>query len=66
MENIVDEILDRIGLSRANQLYSGGGHSYLLVPNTKKKQKTYWIHMKGELNHWLNNKFDNALVAAWI
>lgn len=63
MENIVDEILDRIGLSRANQLYSGGGHSYLLVPNTKKTKDILDTYER-ELNHWLNNKFDNALFAA--
>ena len=36
MEHYVDEILSGCGLSRANLLYSGGGHCYLLLPNTPK------------------------------
>ena len=34
MENYIDLVLDACGLSRANLLYSGGGHCYLLLPNT--------------------------------
>lgn len=34
MEHVIDELLDACGLSRANLLYSGGGHCYLLLPNT--------------------------------
>ena len=34
MENYIDIVLDACGLSRANLLYSGGGHCYLLLPNT--------------------------------
>ncbi len=34
LEVIVDEFLHRINLSRANLLYTGGGHAYLLLPNT--------------------------------
>lgn len=36
LEVIVDELLDRLTMSRANLLYTGGGHAYLLLPNTKK------------------------------
>ena len=34
MEHYLDELLRGCGLSRANLLYSGGGHCYLLLPNT--------------------------------
>lgn len=34
LENLVDEILDSVSLSRANLLYTGGGHAYILLPNT--------------------------------
>jgi CRISPR-associated protein Csm1 len=38
MENLIDEILEKIGLSRANLIYSGGGHCYILLPiRTKSK-----------------------------
>ena len=34
MEHFIDEILWASGLSRANLIYSGGGHCYILLPNT--------------------------------
>ena len=34
LEHDVDEVLGACGLSRANLIYSGGGHCYLLLPNT--------------------------------
>lgn len=34
MEHVIDELLEACGLSRVNLLYSGGGHCYLLLPNT--------------------------------
>ena len=34
MEHYIDELLSAVGLSRVNLLYSGGGHCYLLLPNT--------------------------------
>ena len=36
MEHYVDELLRGCGLCRANLLYSGGGHCYILLPNTSK------------------------------
>lgn len=39
MEHIIDELLDACGLSRANLLYSGGGHCYLLLPNTAETRR---------------------------
>ncbi len=36
MEHYVDDILRTCGLSRVNLIYSGGGHCYLLLPNTQK------------------------------
>jgi CRISPR-associated protein Csm1 len=34
LENMADEILQISSLSRANLLYTGGGHAYILMPNT--------------------------------
>lgn len=34
MEHYVDRLLSGCGVSRANLLYQGGGHCYLLLPNT--------------------------------
>jgi len=35
LENLVDEILQATSLSRVNLLYTGGGHAYILLPNTE-------------------------------
>ena len=34
MEHILDELLDKLELSRANIIYTGGGHCYLILANT--------------------------------
>lgn len=34
LEHLVDEILAECGLYRCNLLYAGGGHAYILLPNT--------------------------------
>ena len=39
LENLVDELLTTCSLSRANLLYTGGGHAYILVPNTKEARE---------------------------
>lgn len=36
MENIIDEILSQLGLSRSNLIYSGGGHFYMLADNSEE------------------------------
>ena len=40
MEHYMDELLDGCGLTRTNIIYSGGGHCYLLLPNTATVQQT--------------------------
>ncbi|MDO5689050.1 MAG: type III-A CRISPR-associated protein Cas10/Csm1 [Tissierellia bacterium] len=35
LESIIDELLELLELTRANLFYSGGGHAYLILPNTK-------------------------------
>ena len=39
LEVIVDQLLEKLELTRANLLYTGGGHAYLLVSNTDKGKK---------------------------
>ncbi len=39
MENFIDELLVATGLYRTNLLYSGGGHAYILMPNTTAAKK---------------------------
>ena len=39
MEHVIDEVLAACSLSRVNLLYSGGGHCYLLLPNTEETRQ---------------------------
>lgn len=64
MEHIIDLLLDRLELSRANLLYSGGGHCYLLLANThetiSKLQK-----FQLEIKEWLLENFQTDLFVAF-
>lgn len=51
MEHIVDELLDGLSLNRSNVMYTGGGHAYLLLPNTKRTQSAL-SDFKEELKSW--------------
>ena len=53
MEHYVDELLQGCMLNRANLIYSGGGHCYLLLPNTPAAEKT--------VNAW-NIRFNDFLL----
>ncbi|MEG1823522.1 MAG: type III-A CRISPR-associated protein Cas10/Csm1 [Cloacibacillus sp.] len=63
MEYLMDEILEECGLSRANLIYTGGGHSYLLLPNTSKTRDALQKFERG-VNRWLREQFDNLLYLA--
>lgn len=54
MEHYIDELLCACGMSRVNLLYSGGGHCYLLLPNTPA--------VKDALSQW-NTRFNDWLLA---
>lgn len=60
MEHMIDELLFRLSLSRANLLYSGGGHAYLLIANTKKTKEIVQLFEK-EMNQWFLDTFQIAL-----
>lgn len=59
-ENIIDEILEKIGLCRANLLYSGGGHFYMLLPNTKKV-RTIIEDAEVNVNQWFLETYGTGL-----
>ena len=56
MEHYIDELLTACGLSRANLLYSGGGHCYMLLPHTPR--------VKEAIEHW-NTRFNNWLLSSF-
>lgn len=63
MEHYIDEILTACGVSRANLLYSGGGHCYLLLPNTEevRRRSEEW---NTRFNDWLADSFGLGLYLA--
>lgn len=63
MEYANDVLLDRLHLNRANLLYSGGGHSYLLLPNTEEAKQII-EDFRQEINDWCLSLFDVSLYFA--
>lgn len=63
MEHMIDELLEKASLSRANLIYSGGGHCYLLLPNTERV-KALAEREEREGNRWLLDHFGISLYVA--
>ncbi len=63
MEHYIDEILEHCGLSRANLLYSGGGHCYLLLPDTQNTRMVL-EQCKKSMNTWIRRNFGTRLYLA--
>ena len=62
-EHYIDTLLSRMELSRANLIYSGGGHGYLLLPNTERAVRSFESLHK-ELNEWFMDNFKTSLYIA--
>lgn len=60
VEHIVDEILSELELCRVNLIYLGGGHFYLLLPNTEKA-KEILENAKLKINEWLIKEYSAEL-----
>lgn len=63
MEHYIDELLAACGVSRANLLYSGGGHCYLLLPHTPAVEKVL-EQWNTQFNNWLTGQFAIQLFIA--
>ncbi len=63
MEHIIDELLTGLHLSRCCLLYAGGGHCYLLLPNTEDVKNALLDHRR-QTNHWFMRNFDISLYIA--
>lgn len=63
LEHYIDELLQLCGLSRTNLLYSGGGHCYLLLPDTVsvRERVEAW---NTRFNDWLTEQFGVRLYLA--
>lgn len=60
IENIVDEILNGLQLSRANLIYTGGGHFYILAANTSNTINLL-EDSKEKITDWLLKKYGTKL-----
>ncbi len=63
MEHMIDELLDRLSLCRANLIYSGGGHCYLLLPNTADARGIL-EDQERKVNRWFMDTFGISLYVA--
>ena len=63
MEHIVDELLTKLNLSRSCLIYTGGGHCYMLLPNTDSV-KNIVVDQCQLVNDWFMEHFDTALYIA--
>ena len=63
LENVVDEILSSVSISRSALLYTGGGHFYLLLPNTDGVQEVL-RRCHEAVNDWMLHHFGDGLYLA--
>lgn len=63
MEHFSDEVVRKCGVSRANIIYSGGGHCYILLPNTNETKENLDTLSEG-INDWLIKNFGTGLYLA--
>ena len=63
MEHLVDTVLSKIGLFRTNCIYCGGGHAYLLLPNTESAKEKI-EEFESQSNQWFLDWFGTALYVA--
>lgn len=59
-EHIISELLDKLGLTRCNLIFSGGGHFYVLSHNTPSAEKTI-REIKNKIDDYLFKEFHGNL-----
>lgn len=60
MEHIIDDFLEKLHLSRANLIYNGGGHCYILVSNTEVTRDLIERYIEN-VNQWLLEQYKTQL-----
>lgn len=63
LEHVVDELCEQCNISRCNLLYTGGGHFYLLAPNTDDVRNVL-EQFSQQMNQWLLEHYGTALYLA--
>ena len=67
MEHIIDEILEKLSLSRANLIYSGGGHFYMMADNSEETKKILEEAFRSVNDRLLHDYGTSLYVAAgWV
>ena len=56
LENVIDELLVKLSLSRANLLYAGGGHAYFIFADTEQT-KALLDEFDIDLRAWMQENF---------
>ncbi|TYQ18236.1 UNVERIFIED_CONTAM: CRISPR-associated protein Csm1 [Acetivibrio alkalicellulosi] len=64
LEHIMDMLLDKFELTRANLIYTGGGHAYALFPNTNEVKEELQKAMK-QINKWFLRNLETSLFIAY-
>lgn len=64
LENLADELLTACGLYRTNLLYAGGGHAYILLPNTEEARQEAIVAIQN-LNRKLRETFGTRLFVGY-
>jgi CRISPR-associated protein Csm1 len=64
LENLADEILGACSLYRTNLLYTGGGHAYILLPNTPRARENAAASV-ASINRRLMEYFGAGLYVAY-
>lgn len=67
MEHIIDEILEKLSLSRANLIYSGGGHFYMMADNSEETKEVLEDAFRSVNDRLLHDYGTSLYVAAgWV
>lgn len=64
LEHIVDTLLSAVNLSRANLIYTGGGHAQILLPNTSEVVDKF-ENILGNINRWFMDNMGIGLFLAY-
>ena len=64
MEHLADELLISLELSRANLIYTGGGHCYLLLPNADGAKEKI-SEFESKIRKWFIDTFNISLYVAF-
>lgn len=67
VEHVISELIEKLGLTRCNLLFSGGGHFYILSYNTPKAISTI-SDISDSVNSFLYDEFKGSLFLniAWV